>query len=158
MNSFIYDIPTKVYFGKNQLCHLREELVNSGKKFLMTYGGGSIKRTGHYEAIVDEIRKAGLTFYELSGIEPNPKIDSVRQGVRICKKNDDEGFDVRKLIPASTNTLEDAGPCITLGMCYASNPETVESDITIHRLCLQSKDEISIFISRVFGTLDILKN
>lgn len=55
-------------------------------------------------------------------------------------------FDIRKLVPAPTNTLEDAGPYITLGMCYASNPETGDSDITIHRMCLQSKDEISIFL------------
>ncbi|MGL5436521.1 MAG: UbiD family decarboxylase [Lachnospiraceae bacterium] len=55
-------------------------------------------------------------------------------------------FDIRKLIPAPTNTLEDAGPYITLGMCYASNPENGDSDVTIHRMCLQSKDEISIFL------------
>lgn len=55
-------------------------------------------------------------------------------------------FDIRKLVPAPTNTLEDAGPYITLGMCYASNPETGESDVTIHRMCLQSRDEISIFL------------
>lgn len=59
---------------------------------------------------------------------------------------DDPDFDIRKILPASTNTLEDAGPYITLGMCYASNPETGESDVTIHRMCLQSKDEISIFL------------
>lgn len=59
---------------------------------------------------------------------------------------DDPDFDIRKLIPAPTNTLEDAGPYITLGMCYASNPITKESDVTIHRMCLQSKDEISIFL------------
>lgn len=58
----------------------------------------------------------------------------------------DPDFDVRKLVPAPTNTPEDAGPYITLGMCYASNPETGESDVTIHRMCLQSKDEISIFL------------
>lgn len=56
------------------------------------------------------------------------------------------GFDIRKLVPAPTNTLEDAGPYITLGMCYASNPETGESDVTIHRMCFQSEDEISIFL------------
>ncbi|MDD2496941.1 MAG: UbiD family decarboxylase [Desulfitobacteriaceae bacterium] len=56
------------------------------------------------------------------------------------------GFDIRKLLPAPTNTEEDAGPYITMGMCYASDPETGDSDITIHRLCLQSKDELSIYI------------
>ena len=57
----------------------------------------------------------------------------------------EEGFDIRKLV-GSTNTPEDAGPYITLGMAYASDPETGESDVTIHRLCLQSKDEISIYM------------
>ncbi|MBP1736346.1 MAG: bsdC [Oscillospiraceae bacterium] len=57
----------------------------------------------------------------------------------------DPDFDIRKLVPAPTNTEEDAGPYITLGMCYASDPETGESDVTIHRLCLQSKDEISMY-------------
>jgi 4-hydroxy-3-polyprenylbenzoate decarboxylase len=59
----------------------------------------------------------------------------------------DPDFDIRKLIPAPTNTPEDAGPYVTLGMCYASDVETGESDVTIHRLCLQSKDEITMFFT-----------
>jgi 4-hydroxy-3-polyprenylbenzoate decarboxylase len=59
---------------------------------------------------------------------------------------DEPGFDLRKLVPAPTNTEEDAGPYITMGMCYASDPETGQSDITIHRLCLQSNDEISMYL------------
>lgn len=59
----------------------------------------------------------------------------------------DPDFDVRKLVPAPTNTIEDAGPYITLGMCYATDIETGESDVTIHRLCLQSKDEITMFFT-----------
>jgi len=58
---------------------------------------------------------------------------------------DELGFDIRKLVPAPTNTEEDAGPYITMGMCYASDEETGDSDVTIHRLCLQSKDEISMY-------------
>ncbi len=57
----------------------------------------------------------------------------------------DPDFDIRKLIPAPTNTEEDAGPYVTMGMCYASDQETGESDVTIHRLCLQSKDEMSMY-------------
>lgn len=60
---------------------------------------------------------------------------------------DEPDFDIRKLLPAPTNTEEDAGPYITMGMCYASDIETEESDVTIHRLCLQSKDEISMFFT-----------
>lgn len=55
-------------------------------------------------------------------------------------------FDIRRLVPAPKNTPEDAGPYITLGMCYASDPETGVSDVTIHRLCMQGKDELSIFL------------
>lgn len=57
----------------------------------------------------------------------------------------EEDFDIRKILPAPTNTPEDAGPYITMGMCYASDIETGESDITIHRLCLQSRDTISMY-------------
>lgn len=68
----------------------------------------------------------------------------------------DPDFDIRKLIPAPTNTEEDAGPYITMGMCYATDIETGESDITIHRLCLQNKDEISMYFvpgSRHLGAM-----
>lgn len=91
MNSFVYDIPTKVYFGENQLGHLGEELSKFGKKVLLTYGGGSIKKSGLYDQVVAEVKKAGLELFELSGIEPNPRVGSVNAGADICKK---EGIDV----------------------------------------------------------------
>ncbi len=91
MNNFIYDIPVKVYFGENQLSHLSEELRRYGKRVLLTYGGGSIKKIGLYDKVVKIINDADLELYELSGIEPNPRIDSVRKGVQICK---DEKIDV----------------------------------------------------------------
>ena len=80
MNNFVYNIPVKVYFGENQLHHLSEELSKYGKRVLLTYGGGSIKRTGLYDSVVAEVKKAGMELFELSGIEPNPRIDSVRRG------------------------------------------------------------------------------
>ena len=91
MNNFIYDIPTKVYFGENQLEHLGKELNKYGKKVLLTYGGGSIKKNGLYDKIVAEIKNAGLELFELNGIDPNPRVSSVNAGADICKK---EGIDV----------------------------------------------------------------
>ncbi|MDK2950952.1 MAG: hypothetical protein PWQ77_617 [Kosmotogales bacterium] len=91
MNSFVYDIPTKVYFGKNQLKNLGTELSKYGKKVLLTYGGGSIKKTGLYNKVVAEIEKTGLELFELSGIAPNPRVSSVNAGADICKK---ENIDV----------------------------------------------------------------
>ena len=88
MNNFVYNIPVKVYFGENQLQHLGEELSKFGKRVLLTYGGGSIKRTGLYDAVVAQIAAAGMELFELSGIEPNPRIDSVRRGAQMCKEHD----------------------------------------------------------------------
>ena len=90
MNSFIYDIPTKVYFGKNQLENLVCEL-KPYKKVLLVYGGGSIKKSGLYDRVVKFIADAGLEVFELSGVEPNPEIGTVRRGVKIAKE---KGVDV----------------------------------------------------------------
>lgn len=90
MNSFIYDIPTKVYFGKNQLENLVSEL-KPYKKVLLVYGGGSIKKSGLYDRVIKFINDAGLEVFELSGVEPNPEIGTVRRGVKIAKEN---GVDV----------------------------------------------------------------
>lgn len=65
----------------------------------------------------------------------------------IIHRADDKDFDIRKIIPAPTNTPLDAGPYITLGMCCASHPETKAQDITIHRLCIQGPDTLSIFFT-----------
>lgn len=62
-------------------------------------------------------------------------------------KASEPDFDLYKLVPAPTNTPDDAGPYITLGMCYATHPDTGINDITIHRLCIQGKDELSIFFT-----------
>lgn len=91
MNSFIFQNSTKIYFGSDQLCNLGNELKKYGSRVLLTYGGGSIKKTGLYDAIVSEIKGAGLELYELSGIEPNPRVTSVNAGADICKR---ENIDV----------------------------------------------------------------
>ena len=70
----------------------------------------------------------------------------------------EEGFDIRKILPAPTNTPEDAGPYITMGMCYASDPKGGGSDVTIHRLCLQGPDEMTMFFTPGARHLDVFRN
>ncbi len=93
-------------------------------------------------------KKLGFLLNEavLNPIPPVVVSDKKPPCQELVYRADDEAFDIRKLVPAPTNTPEDAGPYITLGMAYASDPETGESDVTIHRLCLQGKDEISIYM------------
>lgn len=86
MNDFIFHNPDKVYFGKNQLTHLSEELLKFGKKVLLVYGGGSIKKNGLYDSIAEITKKNGIELFELSGVEPNPRHSTVNKGAAICKK------------------------------------------------------------------------
>ena len=112
MNNFVYDIPVKVYFGENQLGNLGEELSKYGKRVLLTYGGGSIKKNGLYDAIVSEIKKSDLELFELSGIAPNPRIESVRTGAELCKK---EKIDV--LLAVGGGSTIDATKFMAAGAC-----------------------------------------
>ncbi|WP_306601893.1 UbiD family decarboxylase [Geothrix sp. 21YS21S-2] len=72
----------------------------------------------------------------------------VKAGGAVCQevvhRATDPGFDLRTLVPAPTNTPEDAGPFITMGLCYGKDPENGQEDVTIHRLCVQGRDEISM--------------
>ena len=117
MNNFVYDIPTKVYFGKDQLTHLGEELKKYGKKVLLTYGGGSIKKTGLYDNVIAQIKTAGLEVYELSGIKPNPSIQSVRQGAQLCKEH---GIEV--VLAVGGGSTIDASKWIAAGACVEHDP------------------------------------
>ena len=117
MNNFVYDIPTKVYFGENQLGKLAQELLKFGSRVLMTYGGGSIKRIGLYDRVVGELKAAGIELYELSGIEPNPRIESVREGARMCKEHN---IDV--LLAVGGGSTLDATKFMAAGACVDHDP------------------------------------
>lgn len=117
MNNFVYDIPVKVYFGENQLQHLGEELSKFGTRVLLTYGGGSIKKIGLYDKVIAEIERAGLEVFEHSGIEPNPRIDSVRRGAQMCK---DHNIDV--LLAVGGGSTLDATKFMAAGACVDHDP------------------------------------
>ena len=87
MENFVHDIPTKVYFGKGAISHLNDSLKPFGKNVLLTYGGGSIKKSGLYDEIIRILDEGNYTVTELSGIDPNPRIESVKKGVQLCKDN-----------------------------------------------------------------------
>lgn len=111
MNNFDFHVPTDIRFGKGQIECLPEELSKYGKKVLLTYGGGSIKKTGIYDRVMELLKD--FEVYELSGIEPNPKITSVREGVAICK---DKGIDV--ILAVGGGSTIDASKHISCGAFY----------------------------------------
>lgn len=85
MNNFDYMTPTRLIFGKDVVNQLPEVMSAIGKRVLLAYGGGSIKRMGLYDKVKELMKD--FEVYELSGIEPNPRYNpSVLDGVRICKE------------------------------------------------------------------------
>lgn len=86
MDNFTYWNPTKLIFGKDQLEQLKTEIPQYGKNILLVYGGGSIKRSGLYEQVINILKNLNANIHELSGVEPNPRISTVRKGIDICKK------------------------------------------------------------------------
>jgi alcohol dehydrogenase YqhD (iron-dependent ADH family) len=88
MNNFIFSIPTTAYFGKGQINILGETIkAHGGSKVLLAYGGGSIKQNGIYDTILEQFNKAGLAHAELSDIKPNPRIESVEEGIKLYREN-----------------------------------------------------------------------
>jgi alcohol dehydrogenase YqhD (iron-dependent ADH family) len=87
MRNFNYSIPTKIFFGKDQISVLADQIKQYGSKVLLVYGGGSIKKNGIYDRVVSIFNDNGIKFWELSGVDPNPRITSVRKGVEICREN-----------------------------------------------------------------------
>ena len=85
MKNFELYMPTRIIFGKDCLGKLNQEIKKYGTNVLLTYGGGSIKRTGIYDLVMEKLNDCNV--FELGGIHPNPRIESVRMGAKLCKEH-----------------------------------------------------------------------
>lgn len=114
MNNFIYSIPTTAYFGKGQIKVLGETIkAHGGSRVLLAYGGGSIKKNCIYDAVIEQFDKAGLAHVELSGIQPNPRIESVEEGIGLYREN---GCDF--ILAVGGGSTLDACKAIAAGVKY----------------------------------------
>lgn len=86
LGNFSYSNPTKLYFGENALDNLGTELEKYGKNILLVYGGGSIKKNGIYDDVVDILKKCGKTIVEDAGVMPNPTVEKLYEGVERARK------------------------------------------------------------------------
>lgn len=116
MDNFVYDIPTTIYFGKNQIQLLGDVVHRYGTRALLVYGGGSIKKNGIYEQAAKIFGSAEIKFWELAGVEPNPGIETVRRGVQICREND-----IQVIVPVGGGSVIDCGKVVAAGACYAGD-------------------------------------
>ena len=116
MQNFDYMTPTRLIFGKESIVKLPSVMAQFGKKILLTYGGGSIKRIGLYDRVKELLE--GYEIVELSGIQPNPKYDpSVLDGVRLCKEHH---IDV--ILAVGGGSVLDCSKAIAAGACYDGDP------------------------------------
>lgn len=137
MNNFQFHVPTDIRFGRGQAACLPGELAKYGRRVLLVYGGGSIKRTGLYDAVKALLKDFQVC--DLPGIEPNPKIDSVREGVALCKAN---GVDV--VLAVGGGSCIDAAKAIACGACYAGDPWDLVLDRTKIEKALPLADVLTI--------------
>lgn len=129
VDPFIYCNPTKVYFGHDAMSHIHEELPRWGKNVLLVYGGGSIKESGIYDKVVDEIRKAGVSAYEISGVKPNPELPLAVKGARFCRE---AGIDL--ILAVGGGSVIDTAKVIAGSTLYEGDPwELVKSRAQISR-------------------------
>lgn len=113
MEQFTFYNPTKLIFGKDTLTHLQTEIPTYGKKVLLVYGGGSIKRSGLYDKVIAQLKEVNAEVHELSGVEPNPRLTTAQKGIEICKS---EGIDF--LLAVGGGSVIDCTKLISAGSKY----------------------------------------
>lgn len=116
MQNFDYMTPTRLIFGKEAIEKLPAVMNALGKRVLLTYGGGSIKKLGLYDKVISML--TDYEIFELPGIQPNPKYDpSVLEGVRICKEKQ-----VDVILAVGGGSVLDCSKAIAAGACYEGDP------------------------------------
>lgn len=116
MQNFDYMTPTRLIFGRDTIAKLPEVMTQFGKKILLTYGGGSIKKIGLYQKVLEMLK--GYDIVELPGIQPNPKYDpSVLDGVRLCKEHN-----VDVILSVGGGSVLDCSKAIAAGAKYDGDP------------------------------------
>ncbi|MDD5016723.1 MAG: iron-containing alcohol dehydrogenase [Eubacteriales bacterium] len=113
MQDFRFQSPTTIIFGKNTQCDVGQETKKYGKKVLLHYGKGHIKKTGLYQQVVDSLKEAGIDFVELGGVCPNPRLSLVREGIELCRR---QGVDF--ILAVGGGSAIDSAKAIAIGVPY----------------------------------------
>lgn len=113
MENFKHHIPTIIYFGKGEISALEEELKERAKKLLIVTGQGSVKKYGIFDAVIEQVKKAGLSYTELTGVQSNPRLKNVYSGIDICRK---ESIDF--ILGVGGGSVIDTAKAIAAGVKY----------------------------------------
>ena len=110
MQNFVFENPTKIVFGKDQIKKTGREVKKFGSKVLMVYGQGSIKKSGVYDQVIASLKEAGLEIVEFPGVRSNPVLSYARKGIDVAKK---EGVDV--VLAVGGGSVMDTAKTIAVG-------------------------------------------
>ncbi len=124
MNAFELYNPTKLVFGADKVNQLGELVKPYGKRILLVYGGGSIKKSGLYDDVLFQLNGIGATVHELSGIEPNPRLTTVNKGIDICRTEK-----IEFVLAVGGGSVLDAAKAIAAGALYDGDMW----DFTVHK-------------------------
>mgnify|MGYP001241811667 CR=1 FL=1 len=113
MDKFVFQSPTKIVFGKDAEMEVGKEVRALGKKVLLHYGGGSVKKYGLYDRVVESLKDAGVDFVELGGVQPNPRLSLVKEGIELCRKND-----IDFILAVGGGSVIDSSKAIAVGTPY----------------------------------------
>lgn len=113
MNAFRFQNPTALIFGKGTVEQLGTEVAKYGKRVLFVYGGGSIKKTGLYDRVREQLAHIGAEVVELPGVEPNPRLTTVKKGIELCRQH---GLDF--ILAVGGGSVIDASKAIAAGVPY----------------------------------------
>ncbi len=113
MNNFEFYNRTNVIFGKGAEDKVGQLTANEGKKVLLHYGGGSIKKSGLYDKVVDSLKASDVEIFELGGVVANPRVSLVREGVEICKK-----YGIEFILAVGGGSVIDSAKAIAAGARY----------------------------------------
>lgn len=113
MNNFSFYNPTAIDFGNNSLDRLSNHIRKYAKKVLLVYGGGSIKKNGVYDRVLKQLTDLHIQVVELSGIEPNPRLTTVKKGIALCREH---GVDF--ILAVGGGSVLDAAKAIAAGVPY----------------------------------------
>ena len=111
MQNFTFQNACKIIFGKGTVNQVGEETAKYGKKVLLVTGGGSVKKSGLYDQVISQLKNHGLTIFEVTGVQPNPRLSSVYEGIEICKR---EGIDF--ILGVGGGSVIDAAKAMAAGV------------------------------------------
>jgi alcohol dehydrogenase YqhD (iron-dependent ADH family) len=113
LENFQHQNPTEILFGNGQIENLPSKINQYGKNILLVYGGGSIKRFGLYDKVIQLLEGSNCHTFELAGVEPNPRLTTVKKGIQLCREKQ-----IDLILAVGGGSVVDAAKAVAVGAPY----------------------------------------